>query len=121
VAARLAEHLGEEDLTARELEVLRLIQDGYKNKQIADKIVDFGKYCQLPHQKLSGHLTLSKHLWHKDLNTTLRCYGAKFDTSLAACQVDEWFERREQTSGYAGPAATSLLVGRTVEAIRPSF
>lgn len=38
VAARLAEHLGEEDLTARELEVLQLIQDGYKNKQIADKL-----------------------------------------------------------------------------------
>jgi DNA-binding NarL/FixJ family response regulator len=38
VAARLAEHFGEEDLTARELEVLRLIQDGYKNKQIADKL-----------------------------------------------------------------------------------
>jgi DNA-binding NarL/FixJ family response regulator len=35
VAARLAEHLGEEDLTARELEVLRLIRDGYRNKQIA--------------------------------------------------------------------------------------
>jgi DNA-binding NarL/FixJ family response regulator len=38
VAARLAEHLGEEDLTARELDVLRLIRDGYKNKQIADKL-----------------------------------------------------------------------------------
>ena len=25
-------------MTARELEVLRLIQDGYKNKQIADKL-----------------------------------------------------------------------------------
>lgn len=35
VAARLAEHLGEEDLTARELDVLRLIRDGYRNKQIA--------------------------------------------------------------------------------------
>jgi DNA-binding NarL/FixJ family response regulator len=35
VAARLAEHMGEEDLTTRELEVLRLIQDGYRNKQIA--------------------------------------------------------------------------------------
>src|SRR5215468_3129825 len=31
VAARLAEHLGEETLTARELEVLRLIRDGYRN------------------------------------------------------------------------------------------
>jgi DNA-binding NarL/FixJ family response regulator len=38
VAARLAEHLGEEDLTARELEVLRLIRDGYRNKQIADRL-----------------------------------------------------------------------------------
>src|SRR6266576_7278808 len=38
VAARLAEHLGEEDLTMRELEVLRLIRDGYRNKQIADQL-----------------------------------------------------------------------------------
>ena len=38
VAARLAEHLGEEDLTARELEVLRLIRDGYRNKQIAGQL-----------------------------------------------------------------------------------
>jgi DNA-binding NarL/FixJ family response regulator len=36
VAARLAEHLGEENLTARELDVLRLIRDGHRNKQIAD-------------------------------------------------------------------------------------
>src|SRR5262249_28189182 len=36
VAAVLAAHLGEEELTARELEVLTLIRDGYKNKQIAD-------------------------------------------------------------------------------------
>jgi DNA-binding NarL/FixJ family response regulator len=38
VAARLAEHIGEEDLTARELEVLRLIQNGFRNKQIADQL-----------------------------------------------------------------------------------
>ena len=38
VAARLAEHLGEEDLTTRELAVLRLIRDGYRNKQIADRL-----------------------------------------------------------------------------------
>src|ERR1700721_1279328 len=37
VAARIAEHLGDEDLTTRELEVLRLIRDGYRNKQIADQ------------------------------------------------------------------------------------
>lgn len=38
VAARLAEHMGEEDLTTRELEVLRLIRDGFRNKQIADRL-----------------------------------------------------------------------------------
>ena len=38
VAARLAEYLGDDDLTARELDVLRLIRDGYRNKQIADQL-----------------------------------------------------------------------------------
>jgi len=38
VAARVAEHLGDEDLTQREVEVLRLIRDGYRNKQIADEL-----------------------------------------------------------------------------------
>ncbi len=38
VAARIAEHMGEESLTTRELEVLRLIHDGYRNKQIADQL-----------------------------------------------------------------------------------
>jgi DNA-binding NarL/FixJ family response regulator len=38
VAARLAEHLGEDDLTGRELEVLRLVRDGYRSKEIADQL-----------------------------------------------------------------------------------
>lgn len=38
VAARLAERLGEEDLTPRELEVLAFIRDGSRNKQIADRL-----------------------------------------------------------------------------------
>lgn len=38
VAVLLAEHLDEEELTIRELEVLQLIRDGYKNKQIADQL-----------------------------------------------------------------------------------
>jgi DNA-binding NarL/FixJ family response regulator len=38
VAARLAEHMGDEDLTNRELDVLRLIRDGFRNKQIADQL-----------------------------------------------------------------------------------
>jgi DNA-binding NarL/FixJ family response regulator len=38
VAARLAEYLGDDQLTAREVEVLRLIRDGHRNKQIADQL-----------------------------------------------------------------------------------
>ena len=38
VAGFVAEHLGQEDLTPRELEVLELIRDGNRNKQIADKL-----------------------------------------------------------------------------------
>ena len=38
VAALIAEHMGEEQLTAREVDVLQLIRDGNRNKQIADKL-----------------------------------------------------------------------------------
>jgi DNA-binding NarL/FixJ family response regulator len=38
VAVRLAEHIGEDDLTSREVEVLQLIQIGHRNKQIARQL-----------------------------------------------------------------------------------
>jgi DNA-binding NarL/FixJ family response regulator len=38
VIARLVEHMGEGDLTTRELEVLELIRDGYRNKQVAGQL-----------------------------------------------------------------------------------
>lgn len=38
VAGVVAEHLGQEDLSQRELEVLGLIRDGNRNKQIADQL-----------------------------------------------------------------------------------
>jgi DNA-binding NarL/FixJ family response regulator len=38
VAGVVAEHLGQEDLTPRELAVLCLIRDGHRNKQIADQL-----------------------------------------------------------------------------------
>ena len=39
VAALLAEHFSDADLTRRELEVLDLIRQGYKNKEIAGRLV----------------------------------------------------------------------------------
>lgn len=44
----------------------------------------------------TDYLTLSKHLWHKDVHTTLGHYGSKFDTSRAACDVEKWLESRGQ-------------------------
>ena len=38
VAARIAEHLGEETLTGRELDVLRLIAGGNRNRDIAERL-----------------------------------------------------------------------------------
>lgn len=38
VASSVAEHMGQEDLTPRELEVLHLIREGNKNKQIASQL-----------------------------------------------------------------------------------
>jgi DNA-binding NarL/FixJ family response regulator len=38
VATILAEHLGEEELTPREMDVLRLIRDGHRNKEIAARL-----------------------------------------------------------------------------------
>ena len=38
VAARLAAHYADDDLTRRELDVLGLIRDGHRNKQIADQL-----------------------------------------------------------------------------------
>lgn len=38
IAQRLADQVSEEQLTTRELDVLRLIRDGHRNKQIADAL-----------------------------------------------------------------------------------
>ena len=38
IAVRLAEHIGEEELTPRELDVLKLIRDGHRNKEIAGRL-----------------------------------------------------------------------------------
>jgi hypothetical protein len=39
-------------------------------------------------------LTLSKILWHQDVNTTIRTYGARFNESCGASAMDSWLEER---------------------------
>jgi hypothetical protein len=36
------------------------------------------------------YLTLSKILWHRNVQTTLGIYGAQFDGSNGVRRVDEW-------------------------------
>jgi integrase len=58
------------------------------------------------------YLTLSKILWHRNIQTTLRIYGRYFDESHGARRVEEWLElrdasRREMNHGsekYSGRA-----------------
>jgi DNA-binding NarL/FixJ family response regulator len=38
IANRLAEHLGDEDLTLREIEILRCVADGNRNREIAERL-----------------------------------------------------------------------------------
>ena len=49
VAARLAEFMGEDDLTPREIEVLGLIRDGNRNKEIAS-------HLNLSEQTIKNHI-----------------------------------------------------------------
>jgi integrase len=41
------------------------------------------------------YLTVSKRLWHRNLQTTLRIYGCKFDEAQADCRVEDWLESHE--------------------------
>jgi len=50
VAAELAEHTGEDDLTSRELDVLRLIATGNANKEIAHQL-------SIGEETVKGHVT----------------------------------------------------------------
>jgi hypothetical protein len=40
-------------------------------------------------------LLLSKILWHRNIQTTINTYGARFNVSSGMCAVEEWIEQRE--------------------------
>ena len=44
---------------------------------------------------LEDYLTLSKILWHRSIETTIRIYGARFDESHGARRVEEWLDGKK--------------------------
>jgi len=53
---------------------------------------------------LEGHpedyLTLSKILWHQDVQTTIDVYGAQFDESNGVCRIDDWLQQMSANSTH---------------------
>ena len=47
-------------------------------------------------ERPEDYLTLSKILWHRNIQTTLRIYGARFDESHGARRAEEWLESRKK-------------------------
>jgi len=43
-------------------------------------------------------LTLSKILWHKNVQTTIQIYGARFNESSGTCAMEAWLDEREAKS-----------------------
>ena len=61
-------------------------------------------------QNPKDYLTLSKILWHRDLKTTVRKYGSRFDESEALFLVEEWRDRQGQGPGQLpSPTAESFV------------
>jgi integrase len=44
------------------------------------------------------YLTVSKLLWHKNINTTIRIYGHRFDESTGVARMDDWRASRRRPS-----------------------
>jgi hypothetical protein len=46
------------------------------------------------------YLTLSKILWHSNINTTIRIYGRNFDESHGARRVEQWLDARTNATEH---------------------
>lgn len=61
------------------------------------------------------YLTISRALWHRNIETTLQVYGRRFDESHALRRVEEWLDRRVE-----GPAHTTEGTTEGASELRPS-
>lgn len=49
-------------------------------------------------------LTLSKILWHKNVQTTVQIYGARFNESSGSCAMEAWLDQRSANSDACSTA-----------------
>jgi integrase len=42
----------------------------------------------------SDYLSLSKLLWHRNVNTTIQIYGARFNESSGVVAMESWLQER---------------------------
>jgi integrase len=88
-------------LTAEE--VTHLVSDltmRYKHRNVTPHLFrDIFAYWWLERHP-EDFLTLSKMLWHRNINTTLRIYGGRFDESHGLRRVEEWIESHEQEDAH---------------------
>jgi hypothetical protein len=62
------------------------------------------------------YLTVSKKLWHRNVEVTLQVYGCKFNESQADCRVEEDFESCTLAPEYG--AVTTGRDNEIIEAVR---
>ncbi len=78
------------------------LDDQTTNDLVAELVLKYAGKRVPPHlfrgcfayKWLEGHpedyLTLSKILWHQNVQTTIDMYGAQFDESNGVCRIDDW-------------------------------
>jgi len=72
----------------------------YAHRRVTPHIFrDIFAYWWLEHQP-EDYLTVSKVLWHKNINTTLQIYGCRFDESHGLRRVEEWLDSRDKESEH---------------------
>jgi DNA-binding CsgD family transcriptional regulator len=113
VAAKLAEHLGEESLTAREVEVLRLIRDGHRNKQIADELGIAETTVNFHIKNLVGKLGANDRT---QTNSTLVHDGARAHSVRRQAAKRRW-RRRAVRSADRSPKSVALNIVAPVTAL----
>lgn len=68
----------------------------YGHRRVTPHLVrDIFAFYWLKHHP-RDYLTVSKALWHADIDTTIRIYGSKFNESQALCQIEEWLDSRDK-------------------------